>query len=55
MPGRAVPISEEEYEELTFDTGFMALINGHYIKVEGVDEEKQVEVVQNVVEASAIE
>ena len=55
MPGRSIPISEEEYEELTFDTGFMALINGHFIKVEGVEEEKQVEVVQNVVEASAIE
>ena len=55
MPGRAIPISEEEYEELTFDTGFMALVNGHYIKIDGVEEEKQVEVVQNVVEASAIE
>ncbi len=33
----------------------MALINGHYIKVNGVEEGKQVEVVENVVEASAIE
>ena len=55
MPGRTIPITEEEYEELTFDTGFMALVNGHYIKIDGVEEEKQVEVVQNVVEASAIE
>lgn len=55
MPGRTIPISDEEYEELTFDPGFMALINGHYIKVSGVEEEKQVEVVTNVVEASAIE
>ena len=55
MPGRAIPISNEEYEELTFDPGFMALINGHYIKIDGVEEEKQVDVVQNVVEASAIE
>ena len=55
MPWRAIPITEEEYEELTFDTGFMALVNGHYIKIDGVEEEKQVEVVQNVVEASAIE
>ena len=55
IPGRVVPVSQEDYEEMTFDTGFMALINGHFIKVEGVEEEKQVEVVQNVVEASAIE
>ena len=54
MPGRAIPITQEEYEELTFDPGFMALINGHYIRVDGVEEEKQVEVVKNVVEADAI-
>ena len=55
QPGRAIPITQEEYEELTFDPGFMALLRGHYIKVDGVEEEKQVEVVENVVEASAIE
>lgn len=54
-PGRIIPVSQEEYEELTFDPGFMALVNGHYIKIEGVEEEKQVELVGNIVEASAIE
>ena len=54
-PGRSIPITQEAYEELTFDPGFMALLNGHYIKVNGVQEEKQVEVINNVVEASAIE
>lgn len=54
-PGRAVPISQEEYEELTFDPGFMALVNGHYLKIEGVEEEQQVEAISNVYEASAIE
>ena len=54
-PGRVIPLSQEEYEELTFDPGFMALVNGHYIKIEGVEEERQVELVGNVVEASAIE
>ena len=53
-PGRIIPVSQEEYEELTFDPGFMALVNGHYIKIEGIEEEKQVELVGNVVEASAI-
>lgn len=55
MPGREIPVSEEEYEELTFDTGFMSLVNGHYLKITGVEEEQQVEVVENVVEASEIE
>ena len=54
-PGRMIPISDEEYEELTFDSGFNALVNGHYLKVLGVAEDKQVEVITNVVEASEIE
>ena len=55
MPGREIPVSQEEYEELTFDTGFMQLVNGHYLRVLGVEEEQQVEVVENIVEASEIE
>ena len=55
MPGREIPVSDEEYEELTFDTGFMSLVSGHYLKVSGIEEEKQVEVVENVFEASEIE
>ena len=55
MPGREIPVSQEEYEELTFDTGFMSLVNGHYLKINGIEEEQQVEVVENVFEASEIE
>ena len=54
-PGRSIPISQEEYEELTFDPGFMALVNGHYIVVEGVSEEQQVADVGQVFEASKIQ
>ena len=54
MPGREIPVSDEEYEELTFDTGFMSLVNGHYLKILGLEEDKQVEVVENVFEASDI-
>ena len=32
-PGFAMPFKEEEYEYLTFDTGFNTLIDGHYIKI----------------------
>lgn len=54
-PGRSIPVTQEEYEELTFDAGFMALVNGHYIKIEGIEEEQAVEVLNNVVDASTIE
>ncbi len=55
MPGREIPVSQEEYEELTFDTGFMSLVSGHYIKILGVEEQQAVEVVENIFEASEIE
>ena len=55
MPGREIPVSQEEYEELTFDNGFMSLVSGHYLKITGVEEEQQVEVVENIFEASEIE
>ena len=54
-PGRAIPISQEEYEELTFDPGFMALVNGHYVVIEGVEKEQQVAEVGPVFDASHIE
>ena len=54
-PGRVISITPEEYDELAYDVGFSALVNGHYIKVMGLEEDKQVEVVENVVEASEIE
>ena len=54
-PGRAIPVSQEEYEELTFDPGFMALVNGHYVVIEGVEEDYQVANVGPVFEASKIE
>ena len=54
-PGREIPVSQEEYEELTFDTGFMSLVSGHYLKITGIEEEQQVEVIENVFEASEIE
>ena len=54
VPGRAVPVSQEDYEEMTFDPGFMALVNGHFIKVDGVAEEEQIEDVGKVVSAADI-
>ena len=54
-PGRVIPLTQEEYEELQYDPGFSALLNGHYIKLLGIEKEKQVEIIENVVEASEIE
>ena len=44
IPGRAVPITEQEYDALIFDPGVDALIQGHTIKIEGVEEDQQVAV-----------
>ena len=54
-PGRTIPVSQEEYEELTFDPGFMALVNGHYVVIEGVAEEQQVTEVGPVFDVSKIQ
>ena len=54
-PGRTITITEEEYDELTFDPGFMALVNGHYIVIEGVEADKQVAEVGPVFDASHIQ
>lgn len=54
-PGRAITVTEDEYDELTFDPGFMALVNGHYIVVEGIEENKKVADVGPVFDASHIQ
>lgn len=54
IPGRSIPISKEEYEELIFDSGFMALVNGHYLVIEGLEEDQQVADVGEVFPATEI-
>ena len=41
-PGRVVPINRAIYDDLMFDPGFNNLVAGHYIKIEGVDDENAV-------------
>ena len=55
VPGRTIMVTPEEYDELTFDPGFNALARGHYIRIDGVEANKQVEVITNVVDAKTIE
>jgi len=40
-PGREIPITDEEYENMTFDTGVNTLVRNHFIQFSGVDEDKQ--------------
>ena len=54
VPGRSVPITEDEYDALVFDPGVDALIQGHTIKIEGVEEEQQAIETENVYEAPEI-
>ena len=42
-PGRVVAITQEVYDELCNDPGTLALIRGHYIKVDGIEKDEQVE------------
>lgn len=46
-PGREVPIKRENYESLTFDSGFNNLIAAHFIKINGLTDENAVEIVNN--------
>lgn len=41
-PGRIIPVSDEEYEALSYDPGFVSLVRGHYIAVDGLEEEKSI-------------
>lgn len=55
MPGRVIPLTEEEYQEFTFDSGCMNLLNAHYIKLFGVEKEQEVTDVGRVFEKEDIE
>lgn len=38
MPGRAIGLTQEQYDELSFDPGIQNLVSAGYIKIEGVEE-----------------
>ena len=43
-PGRVVPVSQEDYDNLVFDPGVQNMIRGGYIKFEGLEEGTELEV-----------
>lgn len=55
IPGRIIPVTQEMYEDLSLDPGFVALLRGHYIKVNGLEEGNQVEEVGKVFSKTDIE
>lgn len=38
VPGRSIPITQEEYDALSFDPGVNSLVGNHYIAFSGVDD-----------------
>ena len=40
--GREIPVPKETYDALTFDQGFMNLVNMHYIQIKGVPAEEAI-------------
>lgn len=54
LPGREIPVADEDYKELSFDTGFNAMVREHYIMIEGVEKGEEVQEVGNVVDRDKI-
>lgn len=54
-PRRVVPITREQYDDLMFDPGVTTLVRSHYIRIDGVEDETQVEEVENIFDSSSIE
>lgn len=48
IPGRTIVIDKETYDDLTFDPGFNSLVKAHYLSIEGIEENDEVEVIKNV-------
>ena len=44
IPGRVIPISQEEYNNLIFDPGVDTLVQGHYIEFSGIEAEQAVSI-----------
>jgi len=54
VPGRSIPLTQEQYDELAFDPGIRNLIETGYIKVEGIEEETQAIESSHALEATEI-
>ena len=55
VPGRTVPISQSIYEDLMFDPGFNNLVSGHYIRIDGVENDTAVVIAKFLANATMAE
>ena len=54
-PNRVISLTPEEYEDLMYEPGIQNMIRGGYIKISGVEEDRQViETPANVIEKDSI-
>ncbi len=54
-PGRVITLTPEEYEDLMYEPGVQNMIRGGYIKIDGVEEDREViETPRNVKEKDEI-
>ena len=53
-PGREIGITEQEYNDIMFDPGVTTLVRDHYIQINGVEEDQQVEEVGQVFDKDVI-
>ena len=54
VPGRVLPLTDDEYQSLSYDPGFVSLVQSHYIKINGVEEDSATTVSEPVYEATEI-
>jgi hypothetical protein len=54
-PGRIVTVEKDIYEEMMFDTGIQNLLHAGYIRFDGVPEDEETVVVDDVLEYKEIE
>jgi hypothetical protein len=54
-PGRIVTVEKDIYEEMMFDTGIQNLLRAGYIRFDGVPEDEETVVVEDVLEYKEIE
>lgn len=53
-PGREIGITEQEYNDIMFDPGVTTLVRDHYIQINGVEEDQQVEEIGQVFDKDVI-
>ena len=55
QPGRVIAVTREEYDDMMFDSGVQNLLRAGYIRFNGLDEQEESVVVEDVLEAPAVE